>query len=254
METKKTITLLGKELTISQIYKTRAHVNEEYTGKAEAIEIDIRELTNLITSEEDAERLAEEMSEYIHNEVYNDCKAKADEGEPLYAYRTLMIDLIYAGMHNRRYITASAMYVECEDICECCFSFDDENIERKDEEDEEGNKIEDNVKYNAILDVLKREEFTRQMSEGERNEFERLKKEARIEITNVQDLRRAEKEGLIKELHTSLFRGYVSRVKGQTVEPYKGRFGEGVKLLSCNHNSTRYSYVTYYIYTKKRRK
>lgn len=83
--------------------------------------------------------------------------------------------------------------------------------------------------------------------------METNKKEAtRIEITNVQELRRAEKEGLIKELHTSLFRGYVSRVKGQTVEPYKGRFGEGAKLLSCNHNSTRYSYVTYYVYTPKK--
>lgn len=82
--------------------------------------------------------------------------------------------------------------------------------------------------------------------------METKKKEAtRIEITNVQDLKRAEKEGLIKELHTSLFRGYVSRVKGQTVEPYNGRFGEGIKLLSCNHGSTRYSYVTYYIYTPK---
>ena len=78
------------------------------------------------------------------------------------------------------------------------------------------------------------------------------KKEAtRIEINNVQELRRAEKEGLIKELHTSLFRGSVSRVKGQTVEPYKGRFGEGVKLLSRKLDSTRYSYVTYYIYTTK---
>jgi len=81
--------------------------------------------------------------------------------------------------------------------------------------------------------------------------METTRKEAtHMEITNVQELRRAEKEGLIKELHTSLFRGYVSRVKGQTVEPYKGRFGEGVKLLSCNLNSTRYSYVTYYAYTK----
>ena len=78
------------------------------------------------------------------------------------------------------------------------------------------------------------------------------RKEAkRMEIANVQELKRAEKEGLIKELHTSLFRGYVSRVEGQTVEPYKGRFGEGVKLLSCNHGSTRYSYVTYYVYTPK---
>lgn len=77
------------------------------------------------------------------------------------------------------------------------------------------------------------------------------KETTRIEITNAQELKRAEKEGLIKELHTSLYRGYVSRVKGQTVEPYKGKFGEGVKLLSCNRNSTRYSYVTYYIYTPK---
>lgn len=130
METRKTIILPGKELTISQIYKTIAHVNEEYTGKAEAIEIDIRDLTTLVTSEEDARQLAEEMSEYIHNEVYNDCKTKADEGEALYAYRTLMINLTYAGMHNRRYITASAMYVERESIRASCFTFSDRNIER----------------------------------------------------------------------------------------------------------------------------
>ena len=77
------------------------------------------------------------------------------------------------------------------------------------------------------------------------------KETTRIEITNAEELRRAVKEGLIKELHTSLYRGYVSRVEGKKVEPYNGRFGEGVKLLSCNHGSTRYSYVTYYVYTKK---
>lgn len=82
--------------------------------------------------------------------------------------------------------------------------------------------------------------------------METKRKEAkRMEIANVQELKRAEKGGLIKELHTSLYRGYVSRVEGQKVEPYKGRFGEGVKLLSCNRNSTRYSYITYYIYTPK---
>ena len=178
MKTNKTITLLGKELTISQTYKTRAHVNDEYTGVAEAIDIDLRELTSFITSEEDAERLAEEMSEYIYSEVYNDCKAKADEGEPLYAYRTLMIDLIGSGRYNSGYITASAMYVECESISVCCFAISDRDIDRKAEEDEEGNKIGDNVKYNAILDALKREEFTRRMSERECNDFERLEDEA----------------------------------------------------------------------------
>lgn len=179
METNKIITLLGKDLMISKIYKTRAQVNDEYEGKAEAIKIDIRELTNLVTNEEDAKQLAKEMSEYIHNEVYNDCKATADKGEQLYACRTLMIGLTGADGYNIAYIIASKIYVESEDISDSCFTFLDRNIEREDEEDEEGNKIEENVKYNAILDALKREEFTRhQMSEGDRNEFERLKKES----------------------------------------------------------------------------
>lgn len=82
--------------------------------------------------------------------------------------------------------------------------------------------------------------------------METKRKEAtRIEITNVKELYRAENDGLIKKLHTSLFRGYVSRIGDPIIEPYKGRFGEGVKLLSCNYESTRYSYVTYYIYTQK---
>lgn len=178
METKKTITLLGKELAISQIYKTRSHVNDEYTGVCEAIDIDLRDLTSFITNEEDAERLAEEMSEYIYNEVYNDCKAKAEEGEVLYAYRTLMIDLIGTGRYNSGYITASAMYIECESIGDRCFTFFDRNIDRKDEEDEEGNKIEESVKYNAILDALKREVYSLRMDEKDQNDFERLEEEA----------------------------------------------------------------------------
>lgn len=58
--------------------------------------------------------------------------------------------------------------------------------------------------------------------------METKRKEAtRIEITNVQELKRAEKEGLIRELHTSLYRGYVSRVEGQKVEPYKDDLAKG---------------------------
>lgn len=178
METKKTITLLGKELTISQIYKTRAHVNDEYTGKAEAIEIDIRELTSLITSEEDAEQLAEEMSDYAYNEVYNDCKAKAAEGEALYSYRTLMIDLIGTGRYNSGYVSASAMYIECESSSERCFTFGGQDIDRKEEEDEEGEGIAENIRYNEILYTLKLQKFSRRMSEGERGEFECLEEEA----------------------------------------------------------------------------
>ena len=52
---------------------------------------------------------------------------------------------------------------------------------------------------------------------------------------------------LLRKLHTSLFRGYVSRVDGPDVVPYKGRFGEGYALLSPNWDSTNYSYITYYV-------
>ena len=72
----------------------------------------------------------------------------------------------------------------------------------------------------------------------------------RPQITNVTELYRAEDLGQIKKLHTSYYMGYVSRRGGPRIEPYKGKFGEGVKLLSCNYDSTRYSYVTYYVYTE----
>lgn len=190
METNKIITLLGKELTISQIYKTISHVNEEYTGMAEAIDIDLKDLTKFIMSKEDAERLAKEMTEYIYNEIYNDCKDKADEGEALYAYRTLMIDFGGIGRYNRGYITASAMYVECESIAKCCFTFADRNIDRKDEKDEDGNVIKESVKYNEVLDALKKEEFSRNLSECELIDFELLEEDARKKHKRYNAIRR----------------------------------------------------------------
>lgn len=53
------------------------------------------------------------------------------------------------------------------------------DIDRKEEEDEEGEEISDNIRYNEILDALSREEFNRRMSEEERGEFECLEDEAR---------------------------------------------------------------------------
>lgn len=52
------------------------------------------------------------------------------------------------------------------------------DIDRKDEEDEEGEEIAENIRYNEILDALSREEFNRRMSEDERAEFECLEDEA----------------------------------------------------------------------------
>lgn len=176
MKTNKTITLLGKELTISQTYDSRGY---GLTETIEAIEIDTNELTSLITSEEDAEQLAEEMSEYAYNEAYNACKAQAEEGEALYAYRTLSIFFMRSELHSDGYISASARYIECVSSSVRCFTFAGQDIDRKEEEDEEGEEIADNIRYNEILDALSREEFNRRMSEDERGEFECLEEEAR---------------------------------------------------------------------------
>ena len=144
----------------------------------EAIDIDLKDLTALITSEEDAERLAEEMSEYTYNEAYNECKSQAEEGEALYTYRTLMIHLEGTGRYNSGYVSSSAMYVECNGGSERSFTFANLDIDRKDEEDEEGEEIAENIRYNEILNALSREEFNRRMSEDERAEFECLEVEA----------------------------------------------------------------------------
>lgn len=176
MKKNKTIKLLGKELTISQAYDSHGY---GLTETIESIHIDLKELTSLITSEEDAEQIAEEMSDYAYNEAYNECKAQAEEGEALYAYRTLMIYLEGTGRYNSGYISASAMYIECESSSERCFTFGGQDIDRKEEEDEEGEEIPENIRYNEILYTLKLQKFSRRMSEGERGDFERLEDEAR---------------------------------------------------------------------------
>lgn len=176
MKTNKIITLLGKELTISSTYKSRGY---GLTETIESIEIDTNELTSLITSEEDAEQLAEEMSEYTYNEAHNACKSQAEEGEALYAYKTLSIFFKRSDIRSNGYVSSSAMYVECNGGSERSFTFTNLDIDRKDEEDEEGEEIAENIRYNEILDALSREEFNRRMSEDERAEFECLEDEAR---------------------------------------------------------------------------
>lgn len=177
MKTNKTITLLGKELTISHTYESRGY---GLTETIESIDIGLKDLTALIATEEEAEQLAEEMSEYAYNEACNECKAQAEEGEPLYTYRTLMVHLEGTGRYNSGYISASARYIECESgSSERCVTFAGHNIDRKDEEDEEGEEIAENIRYNEILYALQQQEFSRRMSEDERNEFECLEEEAR---------------------------------------------------------------------------
>lgn len=60
------------------------------------------------------------------------------------------------------------------------------------------------------------------------------------------------KQGIIKQSHTSFIKYYVSR-KIENLpqpQPYKGKFGKGFIVLNPCYKSTRYSYITYYIFVK----
>lgn len=58
--------------------------------------------------------------------------------------------------------------------------------------------------------------------------------------------RKIERAGY-KYSHTSTLSGYVSRKKEFEVNPYVGRFGIGVKVLSPRYDSSRYIWCSYYI-------
>ena len=64
---------------------------------------------------------------------------------------------------------------------------------------------------------------------------------------NIEELNKKVESGELTERHTSYVRRYVSRVTGPEVIEYKGRFGEGYAVLRPNWDSTRYSYITYYV-------
>lgn len=66
-------------------------------------------------------------------------------------------------------------------------------------------------------------------------------------MITIEELMNLVERGDLVEHHSALKKGYTSRKSTGTVEAYKGRFGEGYKLTTPNHNSTRYSNLTYYI-------
>lgn len=175
MKTNKTITLLRQELTISHTYKTNS-VGYGYIKVNESIDIDLKELTSLIKSEEDAKQLAQEMSEYTYNEAYRKCKSRAEKGQPLYAYRTLMIYVDGGSRSNGATIAAYTMYSELDKCSKIGISA---YIDRLPEEGEDGEKIPQNVTFNKAASALVSCEFCRAISDRELIDFDRLEDEAR---------------------------------------------------------------------------
>lgn len=49
--------------------------------------------------------------------------------------------------------------------------------------------------------------------------------------------------------HTALCKGYVSvKCQNGIKEPYNGRFGKGYTIKRHNPNSTRFCFISYYLY------
>lgn len=167
METK-TITLLGKELTISTSYESFRNGFREQNET-----IDIERLVDLVGDEDNAKQLADEMVEYVYNKVYSECAEASKAGDVLYSYRNLHIHIGEGGL-----ITATAVYSESNDYSLVEFYVYDKDME-KDEEDEDGEEIEENVKHNEIVEALCSEEFRRKMDEDNLADFERLEDEER---------------------------------------------------------------------------
>lgn len=176
METNKTITLLGKELTITHTYQMTKSRVCGYPGTIESIDIDLKDLSSFITSEEDAKQLAEEMSEYTYNEVLRKCKSRAEKGHPLYAYITLMIYIDGGSFSSSGSISVDAMYSELDECGKIGMS---SYIDRLPEEGEDGEEIPQNVTLNKAAAALAACGFWRAMSDRELIDFERLEEEAR---------------------------------------------------------------------------
>ena len=63
----------------------------------------------------------------------------------------------------------------------------------------------------------------------------------------VEKLMEMVKNGEVKESHTSMKRGYISRKLEGKVYDYSGRFGKGYTLETPRLDTTQYVNVTYYI-------
>jgi hypothetical protein len=66
-------------------------------------------------------------------------------------------------------------------------------------------------------------------------------------MTTIQEIEKAVTQGTLKRVKTSMWRGYVSRKIAGYVSTYKGKYGSGFCVYRPNWESTRYSFVTYYV-------
>lgn len=66
-------------------------------------------------------------------------------------------------------------------------------------------------------------------------------------MKTIHEIEKAVQANSLRSIGPSMSRGYVSRKTTGYVAPYKGRYGTGFCVYRPNWESTRYSFVTYYV-------
>lgn len=66
-------------------------------------------------------------------------------------------------------------------------------------------------------------------------------------MKTLHEINAAVAAGQLKVARTSMWRGYVSRKTNGHAASYKGKYGSGYCVFRPNWESTRYSFVTYYV-------
>jgi len=66
-------------------------------------------------------------------------------------------------------------------------------------------------------------------------------------MKTLHQIQAAVTDGKLKAVRTSMWRGYVSRKTNGNAASYKGKYGSGYCVYRPNWDSTRYSFITYYV-------
>ena len=137
---------------------------------ADTYTLRVDDLVEFVGSEDDAEDLVSTLLELSYSEAIKRCEKQAETGDLLMTNSSVVID---ARSESVPYcwIKVSTRYFWADDVADIEVDVCVDDL-MKDEADENGEEIEDNVKYNNVLHALRAEGFYRKMNDGERGEFE----------------------------------------------------------------------------------
>lgn len=139
---------------------------------ADTYTLRVDDLVEFVGGEDDAEDLARTLLEFSYNEAIKRCEKQAETGDLLMANSSIEIDTRNEG-GDFGWIKVRTRCFWADDVADIEMDVYVDDL-MKDEVDEDGEEIEDNVKYNDVLRALRDEWIDRKMNDGERGEFERI--------------------------------------------------------------------------------